>query len=203
MALWCAGYKNIEGVEISNDQAEICRREAKGLFPVFNSDGRAFLKNVKDAYDFIVLNDVLEHLTVAEAKETLTLIHQSLKPAGTVVIRTPNMASLLSSFSMRIDITHITGYTEFSIQQILDLSGFENHRFIASQWRINLRSWRPWAPWRGFCLKLLCNILIHKFLYLLRGQAPHASIFDYNLTIYSQKAETRSDATSTRNFAGE
>jgi 2-polyprenyl-3-methyl-5-hydroxy-6-metoxy-1,4-benzoquinol methylase len=187
MALWCAGYQNLEGVEISKDQAAICHFEASGRLPVVNIDGRDFLKNIKDTYDLIILNDVLEHLTVAEAKQTLSIIHQSLQPHGTIVIRTPNMSSLLSSYSLYIDITHISGYTEYSIQQILDQSGFENHCFVTNQWCFSLRSWRPWAPWRGFCLKLLINTLVHKILYQLRGQIPSPSIFDFNLTVYSQK----------------
>ena len=42
------------------------------------------------------------------------------------------MANLFASYSHHIDITHVTGYTEYSLMQVLDQAGFHEHRFRSS-----------------------------------------------------------------------
>ncbi len=185
--LWCSGYRNLEGVEVSESQYEVARTRAGGRVRLCRMDGREFLGAVVDKYDLVILSDVIEHVPVEEANGLLVAIREGLRPGGIVVVRTPNMATLFSSYSRYLDMTHVAGYTEFSLMQILDAASFENHRFVEDDWGISWRRWRPWAPWRGTGLAALSNRLIHEALYLLRGQHPRPTRFGFNLEVYSER----------------
>ena len=140
-----------------------------------------------DVYDLVILNDVIEHVPVPEAVPLLRAVFQSLVPGGSVVLRTPNMSTILAMYSRYIDLTHLTGYTEFSIQQLLDQAGFEDHCFVPDNYGINRQSWRPWIPWRGLGIRCFLNTCLHRFVYWLREQGNTPAIFDYNLEVYSHK----------------
>lgn len=187
MSLWCAGFRNIIGVELDPEMVRIASECCKGRATIHCADGRDFLRDKKEVFDLVVCNDVLEHFTASEAEDVLRLIYEALVPGGTVVIRTPNMASLLSSYSRYLDITHLSGYTEFSLFQLLDRAGFEDHKVVPDEWGWHPSSWRPWAPWRGLGLRGLLNHCLHRAIYWLRGQAPRPSVFGYNVEVYSHK----------------
>ena len=68
----------------------------------------------------------------------LSQIRQALAEGGTVVVRVPNMSNVLASFGRYGDATHVTGYTEYSLMQVLDQAGFENHHIVESG-RIGIR----------------------------------------------------------------
>src|ERR1035441_7797389 len=60
LSLWCAGYRNLEGVEISLEQARAAQCSAAGRVSISCIDGGDFLKDKPYVYDLIILNDVLE-----------------------------------------------------------------------------------------------------------------------------------------------
>jgi SAM-dependent methyltransferase len=187
LALWCAGYKNIEGVEIGQEQAAIAQRAAGGRVPILCANASEYIKSRACTYDLIIINDVLEHIPSSEALSVMKTVCDALKPEGRVVVRVPNMSSTLASYSRYMDITHVAGYTEWSLMQLLDQAGFENHYFVDNSGGWDPKSWRPWAPLRGFAVRHLANLLIHRFLYAARGQRPVPTCIDYNVEIYSQK----------------
>ncbi|GAK57154.1 methyltransferase type 12 [Candidatus Vecturithrix granuli] len=187
MALWCAGYHYLEGVELVADQAKICQTAIAGRFEVHYMDGCDFLQGKESVYDLIIMNDVIEHISVDKIATVLHVVYQALVPNGSIVLRTPNMSSLLCAYSRYLDFTHLTGYTEFSLRQLLDLIGFEKHQLVPDQWGWHPGAWRPWVPWRGLGLKGFFNHFIHKTLYYLRGQNPKPTVFGYNIEIYSHK----------------
>ena len=191
-ALWAAGYRNLEGVELVPEQAEIARAGVRDRFPIHCTDGRAFLAERKNRYHLVILNDVLEHFPVSEALPLVTQIYSSLRPGGTAAFRVPNMASLLAGYLRYLDITHRTGFTELSLQQLLDQAGFEDHRFVPDDWGWRPATWRPWFPWRGLGIRGLANQCLHRFLYWLRGQSPKPTRFDWNLEVYSRKPGSQS-----------
>ena len=187
LALWHAGYHRIEGVDLVAEQVETCNEGAAGRFQVHCIGGIEVLSDKIDVYDLVILNDVIEHVPVPEAVPLLRAVFQALVPGGCVVLRTPNMSTILAMYSRYIDLTHLTGYTEFSIQQLLDQAGFEDHCFVPDNYGINRQSWRPWIPWRGLGIRCFLNRCLHRIVYWLREQGNTPAIFDYNLEVYSHK----------------
>jgi len=187
LALWFAGFKKLEGVELAPEQGKVARDAAGGRIPIYSMDGRVFLRRRIEVYDLIVVNDVIEHIPPSEARPFVTQLFRALKPNGCLVLRTPNMSSLLAAHSRYLDATHVAGYTEASLAQLLDQAGFVGHRFVPDSlgWRVS--AWRPWTPWRGVALRGLANLMLHKVVYSLRGQAPVPTRFGYNLEAYSHK----------------
>jgi 2-polyprenyl-3-methyl-5-hydroxy-6-metoxy-1,4-benzoquinol methylase len=187
LSLWCAGYRNLEGVELSPEQARIAQCSSANRIPIACIDGRLFLRDRLRHYDCIILNDVLEHIPPTEAILLLDSVRLALKSGGQVVVRVPNMSSLLATYSRYMDITHVTGYTEWSLMQLLDLTGFTEHRLVEVPTPWLTPSFRPWAPWRGLGLRHRANLAIHRILYRLRCQHPMPKCVEYNLEIYSRK----------------
>lgn len=187
LALHAAGYRNIEGVEQDAGMVEIAKRSAAGRIQFHLGEGKEFLANKAESYDLIIVNDVIEHVPVSHASPMIRGIYAALTPGGTVVLRTPNMASVLSAYSRYLDVTHVTGYTEFSIQQILDEGGFIDHQFVQDDWGWRPSTWRPWAPWRGLGVRGAVNHSLHKALYWLRAMQPQPTRFGCNIEVYSRK----------------
>jgi 2-polyprenyl-3-methyl-5-hydroxy-6-metoxy-1,4-benzoquinol methylase len=187
LALWCAGFENLEGVELVPEQGKVARDRACGRIPIHSMDGRAYLRNRSETYDLIVVNDVLEHIPVPEARPFVAQLFRALKPNGCLVLRTPNMSSLLAAHSRYLDATHRAGYTEAALVQLLDQAGFAGHRFVPDSLGWRLSAWRPWAPWRGVAWRGVANLMLHKAVYALRGQTPVPTRFGYNLEAYSYK----------------
>ncbi|MGB6067596.1 MAG: class I SAM-dependent methyltransferase [Desulfomonilaceae bacterium] len=187
LSLWCAGYRNVEGVELVPEQAIVANGAARGRIKVVCIDGRDYVAESKGQYDLIILNDVLEHIPVSDASDLLRQIWTALVPAGTIVVRVPNAGSICAAYSRYLDVTHVTGFTEYSLMQLLDQTGFENHKIVPDDIGIKWHTWRPWKPWRGLAIRPKLNHCLHRIVYWLRGQAPVPTVFGMNLEIYSHK----------------
>jgi len=187
LALWCAGYRNVTGVELDREQAEVARDLAGGRVRVLCVDGITFLGERRNQYDLITLNDVIEHFPPDRTVPVLECVCGALRPGGRVVVRTPNMSSLLAAFSRYLDATHLAGFTEFSLAQCLDLAGFENPHLLPDPSGWQPRAWRPWTPLRGLAIRGLLNAVAHRLLYAARSQWPRPTRYDYNLEAYADK----------------
>jgi 2-polyprenyl-3-methyl-5-hydroxy-6-metoxy-1,4-benzoquinol methylase len=185
--LWCAEYRHLEGVEVSPEQVSVAERAAKGRIQLHCGDGLVFLSGKTSVYDLIVVNDVIEHIPPAMHAGLLKYIYNALAPGGRVVIRTPNMSNCLAAYSRYMDITHVTGFTEWSLMQLMDHGGFCDHRFVAEDLNWRPRTWRPWAPLRGLALRGIANLLVHRFLYTIRNQTPCPRHVGFNIELYSHK----------------
>lgn len=125
------GYKNYTGVDVSKENIEFIKSnkilKRGGGRQVYQYPIMEFLKDKENAYDVVVLNDVIEHLTKEEIFEMMDAVIRSLKSKGIFFVKTPNMANpYVSTAGRYIDITHETGFTEASMRQVLRAAGFEN-----------------------------------------------------------------------------
>ena len=186
LSLWATGYRKLTGVDLS---ASMCAVAKKGLPPeikIVCTDAVEFLKDKKECYELITIFDVVEHMRVEKAIELLSVCHKALTVNGAVVIRVPNMANILAAYSRYMDVTHLVGYTEWSLFQLLDNAGFKEHRVIKP-----LNKWKKLRtlvrPWRGLGLREFFNTVIHEVLFTLRGQKPRPSTYSLNLTVQSRK----------------
>ena len=76
------GYKNCIGIDTSKENVDfICK---KGGVQAYNSTIEDFLRDKKDCFDVIVLNDVIEHLTKEEIFDVLDAVMGAMKEGGGV-----------------------------------------------------------------------------------------------------------------------
>jgi 2-polyprenyl-3-methyl-5-hydroxy-6-metoxy-1,4-benzoquinol methylase len=184
--LWCAGYRNLEGIDLSEGQAATAAKSAGKRVRIRQAEGAEYLAGRQNMYDLIVMMDMIEHIPETEALPLLRRVHEALVPGGRVVVRTGNMATLTASFIRYIDLTHTTGFTEISLAELLTQAGFNDHNFVPD-WSLRFNGWRPWVPWRRLGLRALANNLLHRLVYWVRGHTPMPQHFAMNLTVYSRK----------------
>ena len=141
-----AGYANVAGADLSEQQVEIAKQ--LGIPEVILSDIDTFLSAQESPIDVVMAIDILEHLTPQELFETLDGIYRSLAVGGRIVLRVPNGAGI---FGMQIrygDFTHENCYTERSIHQILRTVGFKSvDSYESGPVRHNFKSSIRWIGW--------------------------------------------------------
>lgn len=131
------GYVNIEGVELSSQQADEARKHVECPIHVVD-DTCALLEQYAATYDLITMNDVLEHVPKQDTVSFLRAVRGALRPGGNVVVNVPQVAGFTSLFYRYNDFTHETIFTEMSLRQALRLAGFDDIRFIAEKWPFKL-----------------------------------------------------------------
>jgi SAM-dependent methyltransferase len=154
-ALAEAGYQDVHGVDVSEEQ--ICLARALGIANVTCEKIGSFLSRPENrSFDVVFLMDVLEHLTRPEALELTSAIKGVLNPGGRCILHVPNGGGI---FGMRVrygDLTHELAFTESSAQQIFRAAGFQRVRSFEDvpvvHGMLSLLRWVVWhimtAPWR-------------------------------------------------------
>lgn len=118
-----AGYVNIHGVDISEES--VVTAHAFHIQNVELGDIFTYLGGLSDnSIDVILCIDVLEHFTREEGIKLLLEIRRVLKPDGRTIIHVPNAEGIFGSKIRYADFTHEMAYTQKSIAQILQYSGF-------------------------------------------------------------------------------
>lgn len=181
------GFKNLHGIEVAASSLAVAMQELPADVKFEFIDAFEYLPSHQSEFDVIILNDVLEHIPREKTIDLLLLINSALKNGGRLIVRVPNMSSILAQYSMCMDFTHIVGFTEFSLMQVFDSAGFNRHQVVKTKFQDHLSGWRPWRPLRGLGLKKLLNDQIHKFFYSIRCQDPKPTVFDYNLEMVTFK----------------
>jgi len=118
------GYNNIIGVDISSEQVAIAKKYL-GDVNVLEIDFIDYLANTEDSFDFIILDNVLEHFRKEEVVNILKLIFNKLNKEGRLVIFVPNGGSPWGMPLTYIDFTHETVFTPQSMIQILNTIGYK------------------------------------------------------------------------------
>ncbi len=170
------GYRHVGGVDTSQALIGIVRKQLiKHLDFLLNVDGKDFLAKNKNKFGLITMIDVIEHFDLVNGKLILEAAYKSLKVGGGLVIRTPNMANIFGSYSRYLDLTHYSGYTEYSLIELLTQSGFNNVRLVKPLWVDKKK-----------IISVLVNELLHKKLYQLQDRVI-PKCFDKNIVVYAQK----------------
>jgi SAM-dependent methyltransferase len=135
-ALGRAGYADIAGVDVSEEQIAVARR--MGIATATCNSLEGFLDE-QDAgsVDVVTAIDILEHLTRAEIMGVLASIRRVLKPGGRCVAHVPNAEGL---FGMQIrfgDITHELAFTQSSAAQVFRVAGFSQVRCFEDNPRVH------------------------------------------------------------------
>jgi 2-polyprenyl-3-methyl-5-hydroxy-6-metoxy-1,4-benzoquinol methylase len=130
MALDLAGYGNVHGIDVSEEQIAYAQ-ERLGLRNCACADALEFLGGQSGTYDAILLLDVMEHLDVAYAIELCRAVQRALTPDGVFIVQVPNALSPLCPH-LYADVTHQRAFTTDSVEQMLRIGGFHNFKHFAT-----------------------------------------------------------------------
>jgi 2-polyprenyl-3-methyl-5-hydroxy-6-metoxy-1,4-benzoquinol methylase len=147
-ALRNLGFTQLQGLEISAEQAERCRKA--GFAVVVTENTIEWLKQHPGQFAFIVLLDVLEHVPIQFQIDLMRAVYAALAPGGKVVLTVPNANAILFGRWRYNDYTHFSSFTEHSLYFVLKNAGFENIWMDTSKGigRFPHRLWRR-SNWPG------------------------------------------------------
>jgi len=116
------GYRHVLGIDSDPAKVAIAQRHQ---LPCESAQAFAFLAGRREAYDVIIPEQELNHLTLQETIDFLKLCRTALRPGGRVLVYAMNGANpLVGSENLSHNIDHFYNVTEYSLEQILKLGGF-------------------------------------------------------------------------------
>jgi cyclopropane fatty-acyl-phospholipid synthase-like methyltransferase len=130
------GYAAAEGIDVGDEQVKQCH--SLGLRARRVEDSAAFLKENAASFDVITMHHVIEHMEAAVGLELLRAIYGALREGGRVILQTPNMNATSANYTRYIEMTHVTGYTDSSLAEILQMAGFRDVRVYGNKTRFGL-----------------------------------------------------------------
>lgn len=131
------GYKNYLGIDISPSTVRFCK--TLGLNCQLVEDSGKYLQENKNTYSLITLIDVLEHIPRELVVGFLEDIKKSLTDDGVFIIQVPNLQAPDGQLHMYNDITHVVGYIEHSLAQVLITAGFKKFHFQGFEEIVSIR----------------------------------------------------------------
>jgi SAM-dependent methyltransferase len=122
------GYANVLGID--SDAAKIAHANRRNLNcrtePAF-----PFLQEHENAFDAIVAEQELNHLTIDEMLQFLELCWRSLRPNGVIVVYGLNGANpIVGAENLAHNIDHFNMFTEYSLNQVLELAQFRDIKIL-------------------------------------------------------------------------
>lgn len=124
------GCESFLGVDSSGEQVEVCKKYVTDK--IIKADLFEFLNSNSKIYNIIIMFDIIEHVKKNRIIELLNLVYKSLSNEGKLIIRTPNMASIVGSYGRYLDFTHEVGFTSESLHQVLSETEFVDISFFNS-----------------------------------------------------------------------
>jgi 2-polyprenyl-3-methyl-5-hydroxy-6-metoxy-1,4-benzoquinol methylase len=122
-ALERAGYRNIAGVDLSQEQIAVAAR--LGIASATCATLEDFLAAQPSAsVDVVLAMDVFEHLTRPQLMEVLASIRRAVRPGGRCVAHVPNAEGIFAAAIRYGDFTHETSFTRVSAAQVFRVAGF-------------------------------------------------------------------------------
>ena len=122
-------YTDVLGID--SDPEKIRYAQRRGL-NCQQAEAFPHLDAHTDSYDVIIPEQELNHLTIAEQIDFLSLCRSSLRDDGTIIVYGLNGANpFVGSENLAHNIDHFNTFTEYSLQQILELGGFGNIRVFS------------------------------------------------------------------------
>jgi SAM-dependent methyltransferase len=118
------GYKNIVGLDLSEEQVEVAH--SLGLEEVQRGSLDQYLDECKTKYDVVLMIDILEHLTRDQLFYSLDQVYSMLKPEGVLIAHVPNGEGIFGSRIFYGDLTHEWAFTPSSVKQLTKTIGFSS-----------------------------------------------------------------------------
>ena len=124
MMKWGHDY---HGIGISPSTVDFCKK--LDLSCELVDDTEFWLKNHQNQFDIITRLDVLEHIPKERLIQFVEAIRNSLIKDGLAIFQVPNLQSPFGYLHHFNDITHISGFVEHSLTQVLLSTGFNKMSF--------------------------------------------------------------------------
>lgn len=122
------GYADVLGIDSFPEKVEYATRKDLNC-RVERAFG--FLQENPEPFDVIFAEQEINHLTKPEIMAFLHLCRKNLSPGGTLLIHSINGTNPLTGSESRAgNFDHYNSFTEYSLNQILEFSGFEGIRIF-------------------------------------------------------------------------
>jgi 2-polyprenyl-3-methyl-5-hydroxy-6-metoxy-1,4-benzoquinol methylase len=118
---------NYQGVDISPSTVKFCK--SLNLKCEVTDDTAEWLGLNQERFSLITCLDVLEHVPREHTIGFLKAIRSSLGIGGVVIIQVPNLQSPYGYLHHFNDFTHVNGFVEHSLAQVLLAAGFSTFEF--------------------------------------------------------------------------
>ena len=173
------GYENYQGIDISASTVDYCT--SIGLNCERVDDTIDWLGKNQNKFELITILDVLEHVKRNEMLDFLSAIQSSLKMGGRLIVQVPNLQAPDPCLHRYYDITHESGFTEHSLNQVLMATRFTDCQFFGFEDTITrhpkerIRLILRFAYWRyvRFTRKITGNLnpsILHPILYAVASK---------------------------------
>jgi 2-polyprenyl-3-methyl-5-hydroxy-6-metoxy-1,4-benzoquinol methylase len=125
------GYTNLSGADFGVAYKAHIRNWSPAIAAVeeIESNVGDFLASRRESYDFIHMSHVIEHIPKYSLLYVGDALYWSLKPGGTLLLRTPNMEGPCSNSSLYVTLAHEYGFAGSNLRSLLDICGFDDIRF--------------------------------------------------------------------------
>lgn len=144
------GYNNIIGIDSFPGKAEHGQR--RGL-DCRNARAFPFLAEQKDSFGLIVCEQELNHLTKSEMRRFLALVRASLTPGGVLIVHGLNGANpITGSEALAQNIDHFNTFTDYSLRQVLDHTGFADIRVFPLNLYVFYKNPANYVAWAAAAL---------------------------------------------------
>ena len=122
------GYKNVIGID--SDPGKITYAQKRNLNCKVEK-AFDYMSTCSEEFNVIICEQELNHLTHEEMIYFLKLCRGGLKKGGTVVVYGLNGANpIVGAENLAHNIDHFNTFTEYSLQQILEISGFSKVKLL-------------------------------------------------------------------------
>lgn len=137
------GYTRLHGID--PDAGQIVYAKNLGLQVEQVDDSTAYLTSRPENFDFVLLMDVLEHVSHERQLPLLRAIHGALRPGGRLLCTVPNANSPAASHWRHFDYTHQLLFTTESLEFVLTQAGFQVPKLQGLEFIAPPR-WCFWPP---------------------------------------------------------
>lgn len=125
------GYRNISGAEFNPKSKPYLEQWGVKLYQI-ESDIGSLLVQQSQAYDFIHMSHVIEHIPKYSLLWVVDSLYFALRPNGTLFLRTPNMEGPTPTSSYFVTLGHEYGFAGSNLQSLLHICGFDDVQFLPS-----------------------------------------------------------------------
>ncbi|MGV7227607.1 MAG: class I SAM-dependent methyltransferase [Nitrospirales bacterium] len=177
------GYINACGVD--GGMVQIAEGKSLGINNLETADLVSHLEERSETFDVIFLRDVLEHFHKEDVLPLLKTCRSALRPGGRLVIQVPNGTSPFVGRVLFGDFTHETAYTESSLSQLFQVSGYQDFSvkpFSPVIRKITWRSLFSQSGRRAIGRKLAWVVVSRMYAFMLFAEiGRHTIVSTFNL----------------------
>ena len=175
-------FDDVIGVDASKQQIEVGLTHNLPLLHLPIDHFSLWCNDNKSCFDLIFLFDVLEHIKPDEQILFMRTLVLLLKPGGSIYIKVPNANSLLASRWRYIDWTHLSSFTEASLDFVCINSNLINPKYLPDDSSLLPRFlWIPRPSILRVYLKLILRQLWKIYLWSELGKQIKEISVGYNL----------------------